>query len=168
MGILINPLFWRRDLDHSQHLDGSIQALLFAEFLMEDKHLRDLISNREDRIERGHRLLKDHGDPVPPDSPHVGHGKLEEVCSTKVNPPMDDPSRWFRYEAHDRESRHTLATAGLADQPQSFSPIQIEAHIIDGLRDALEGVEMCLEPLYLKKVRVVFHSFLSRTRHVVI
>jgi hypothetical protein len=37
---------------------------------MEAKGLGDLISYSENRVERGHGFLKDHGNTVSPDFPH--------------------------------------------------------------------------------------------------
>ena len=126
---------------------------------MEDEHLGYLVPNGKDGVEGSHGLLEDHGDAVPPYSAHVVHGQIEEVHSVEVNLSVHDSSRRLRYEAHDGEGCYALATPRLAYEPEGFLPVQIEAHIIDGLSNSLEGVEVRLELLNLKKVGVIAHQF---------
>ncbi len=151
----MDSLFWRGDLDQSEHLDGTIPAFPLAEFLMEYKHLRDLVSDGKDRIEGGHGFLEDHGDPVAPYVPHVAHGQVEEVSPVEVDSSVGNSSRRLRYKPHDGKGCHALATTRLPDQPKGLSLVQIKAHIIDGLGYALESVEVCLELLNVKEVRIL-------------
>lgn len=158
MGILMNPFLWSRDLDRSEHLHCPFPTLPLTEFLMEDKHLGDLVSNGKDRVEGRHGLLEDHGDPFAPDSSHVLHRKLEEVSPLKEDLSVGDPPRWLWYEPHNGHGCDGLSTTRLAHQPKGLPLVQAKGHIIYGLGDALKGVEVRLEFLYLKEVRVLVHA----------
>src|SRR5262249_54935535 len=51
-----------RDLHEPQHLDRLVERSLAREPLVPPQHFGDLLADRVDRIERGHRLLEHHCD----------------------------------------------------------------------------------------------------------
>ncbi len=53
----------------------------FREFGMDRKHLGDLVADGAERIERGHRLLKDHRDPGAAHLTHLGDRGRAEVAA---------------------------------------------------------------------------------------
>jgi hypothetical protein len=48
--------------------------------LVHPDHLGDLVADREDRVERRHRLLEDHRDPVAADRAQLALGEGEQVA----------------------------------------------------------------------------------------
>ena len=52
------------DLDAGQELDRLIPCLAPAEAAMADEHGRDLVAGGNDGVQRAHRFLEDHPDPV--------------------------------------------------------------------------------------------------------
>src|SRR5438270_13885168 len=64
MRILLRSLFRGGNSCERQRLDGAIPGFSSADAGMDPGDLRDLVSNGENRIERGHRLLEDHRDAV--------------------------------------------------------------------------------------------------------
>ena len=85
------------------------------------QRLLDLVADREDRVERRHRLLEDRGR-----SPRRGRAASRaRRASSRSRPlktirPAGDPARRL-HEPHDRQRRHRLAAARLADEA-SVSP----------------------------------------------
>ena len=84
---------------------------------MQPQGLGNLFTDSENRIERGHRILKNHGDVIAAHVAHLAVGKPEQIFSVKENFPADDfPRR--RDQPHDRQRGHRFATAALAHQAQ--------------------------------------------------
>src|SRR5436305_1517562 len=96
----------RRDLVSSRGWPGSSPFGL-ADVLMEDYRLHDLCADREDRVERRHRLLKDHADVAAADRLHLALRELHQVLAEK-----SDAARFNvgvrRKQPHDRERRNAL------------------------------------------------------------
>src|SRR4051794_38826469 len=61
MRIIIDAPFGRGNADTAKHLDGLRPRLLLSDVGVDTERLGDLMPDREHRIERAHRLLKDHG-----------------------------------------------------------------------------------------------------------
>ena len=57
--VVVDPPLRRRDVHQAQHLDRPVDRLAPAEVLVQAHHLGDLLADRVDRVERGHRLLED-------------------------------------------------------------------------------------------------------------
>jgi oligopeptide/dipeptide ABC transporter ATP-binding protein len=60
MRILAHPALGCRNLHLAEHLDRSILRLGLTHLLVDANRFHDLGADREDRVQRGHRLLKDH------------------------------------------------------------------------------------------------------------
>src|SRR5688572_16755490 len=121
--------------------------------LVED--LCDLAPYREGRVQRLARVLEDHRDPIAPDLEHFLVRDLEEIDRASAalaclgRPEIDltacvDPGRAW-HETNERASGHTLATAGLADQPKGLAIAYIEGDAIDGVHHSCFGLEIDLE-----------------------
>ncbi len=103
------------------------------------------MTDREDRVERCHRLLEDHRDIVAANRAHLVLGHLQKIRSIVEDLPADDLPRWTGDQAHDRERRHRFAAAGFADKAKGLATIELEAHPIDGTGDSVVGFEMSPE-----------------------
>src|SRR5262245_46917791 len=77
----------------SQHLHGHPHRLALAHALVHGDRLADLATDREERIERGHRLLEDHGDVVAADALHSALIDFEQVPALEADCPADDTAR---------------------------------------------------------------------------
>jgi hypothetical protein len=104
--------------------------------------LADLIADREHRIQRRHRLLKDHRDPVAADLPHLRRRQREQILSRVLDLPAGDLSRRRRDEAHHRQRRHALAAARLADHAERLLRQDLERHAIHRANRAGVGTEL--------------------------
>jgi hypothetical protein len=80
MRILLGALRRRGDPHELEHLDRALPGVLPRRPFVDARDLRDLIPHREDRVQRGHRLLEDHGDAIAANLPHLGVGEREQVA----------------------------------------------------------------------------------------
>ena len=93
--------------------------------------LGDLLADRVDRVQRGHRLLEDHRDLVAADRAHLALGELEQILARRRAPrPFDAPGR-MRDEPHDRERGHALAAARFADDAERAALGDVERDAVD-------------------------------------
>jgi hypothetical protein len=112
----------------------------------------DLFADREHRIERGHRLLQDHG--------HLGAAPGRQLC---IRPPeyiltaevhlsaLD--ARRRRQQPHDRTARHALAAAALADQTQNFTLGDRERDAVDGFDYPAVAAEVRFQVVDMQELR---------------
>src|SRR3546814_8313861 len=102
----------------------------------------DLLFHRVQRIQRSHRFLEDHRDLVAThvaQQPRVGADELPVLEGDGAAP------RMLRHrvgqELHDRQCRHRLAGAALADQRHGFALDDIEAHVLHRVDGAARYAE---------------------------
>ena len=74
------------------------------------------------RVERGHRLLEDHGDAVAANAPHraLRRASPDPVPPNRIEPPANPRGR-LRQQPHDGERGHRLARAGFAGDAQGLA-----------------------------------------------
>ena len=83
--------------------------------------LGDLVADREQRVQRGHRVLQDHRDPLAADVAHLGVGFLDQILALEQHPAADDPRR-RRQHPQDGQRERALAGARLSPTIPSVSP----------------------------------------------
>ena len=93
--------------------------------------LHDLVADRVERIERGHRLLEDHRDVAAAHAVHRALRLRQHLAAV-------EPDRAGRLrvldETQDRQRRHRLARPRLADQRELLARIDRERDVVDHLR----------------------------------
>src|SRR5262249_36150190 len=114
-----------------------------AELLVEERGLRHLAKDGEERIERRHGILQDHRDPAAADPPQLALALLRQILALERDTAADD-ARGPRQEPDDRPARRRLAASGLADESQGLALVEGEADAIHRLDDAraAEGGEV--------------------------
>ena len=98
-----------------------------------EQDLSDLLLDRVQRVQRGHRLLEHHPDAFAADRQQVLVGQADHFRA-------GDPDRaprvarvLVRQELHHRQRRHALPRARLADQRHRLAPVDVEADAPDRL-----------------------------------
>ena len=94
--------------------------------LVHPDRLGHLVADGEQRVERGHRVLQDHGDALAAHAAHLGVGFLEQVLALEQHPAAGDAGG-RRQEAQDGERQRALAGAGLADDAQRLAGVDATA-----------------------------------------
>src|SRR6266403_5075145 len=77
----------------------------------------DLLADRKTRIERRHRLLKDHRQTIATQIAQDLIGYIEQIEAIETDR-AGDLGGMLRQQAHDRERGHALAAAGFADEAE--------------------------------------------------
>src|SRR5215471_14738005 len=122
--------------------------------------LDDLVADREARIERGHRLLEDHGKPVAAQIAQGLVGCPQQIESVKMDR-AGNLGGLFRQQPHDGERRHALAAAGFADEAQRRAMPDGEVYTIDRMRGpAVVAVEFDAQALDVDQ-RACRHGLLA-------
>src|SRR5439155_24437539 len=84
------------------------------------EHLGDLPADVLDRVQRRLRLLEDHAQLVTAELPHLVGLELQEIPAVEQDLAGLDPTGPAD-QAHDRQLRHALAAARLADQTHDLA-----------------------------------------------
>src|SRR5262249_45610677 len=96
------------------------------EFLMRPDGFGNLLADGVNRVERGHRLLKDDADFAGPDTAHFLVVARDEIAAPLEDLAVDDLSRRHSDQLEHGERRDGLAATGLSDNPESFAAINRE------------------------------------------
>jgi len=89
------------------------------------------------RIEGGHGLLKDHGEPVAAHAAHLVFRLLQQIFPVEQDLPFR-PAH-FRQQPHEGEGGHRFAAATLPDDAKGFSGIQVKIQMTHGAGRAVIG-----------------------------
>src|SRR5687767_2009235 len=119
---------------------------------MESECFRDLLTDGVDRIQRRHRILKDHRDIVAADVSHPIIGRGRQLFALESYGPRHDFSRQ-RDQSHDRERGDRFTRARFANQPEQLTFIDVETDVIDSLYKTAASREMCSEIMDFEQVR---------------
>ena len=144
-GIAPHALPGVRDRDQLEQLLGPLVSGRATDLLMGEDDLGQLLADREDRVERGHRVLEDHRDPAAAQLAEVVRFHLDEVGALEQDRAAGNVAGGLRQEAEDRERRHALAAAGFADDPDRLVGRQVEGNAIDGMDASGRGGELDAE-----------------------
>ena len=123
-----------RQADLGQELDDMGPRILARDAFVNLDHLAHLLLDGVQRIERGERLLEDHGDAVAADFPHGSFVGLQEIRAEKTDLPLGVKGRGIIQKPHDRERGDRLARARLTHQGHRLAAPDRE-------RDAAHGLD---------------------------
>ena len=117
--------------DVLHHVEDALLARAGVEIGVGAQHLVDLAADRHHRIERRHRLLKDHrhggGAQLP--QPPVAGG--EDVLADQFDGAARRHQRALLQQSHHRQRRHRFARAAFADQAQRLAFAHLQRDAVD-------------------------------------
>ncbi len=90
---------------------------------MQQQRLDDLIADRVDRIQRGHRLLENHRDVAPAHVAQLLVGHRQHIFVLEADAPRQPR---VLDQAQRGKGSHRLAGGGFTDQRELFARIQCE------------------------------------------
>src|SRR5215218_7125172 len=140
MRVIIDAALGARDSDRLEQLDRPRPRDALGDVAVEENRLHELPPDRVYRVQRGHRVLEDHRDLVAADLAQLARSRGEQVLAL----PQGLAARHgvaLRVEAHDRQARHALAAARLADDPEGLTLLDRERDTLDGSDDAVVRAE---------------------------
>ena len=102
----------------------------------------ELAADGEDGVQRGHRLLEDHGDAVAADGAHFLFGDLQEVFAVEIDFAADDDAGGIGDEAHHGEGADALAAGAFADEGDALALLDLVGEAVHGAEFAVLDVEI--------------------------
>src|SRR6516164_6511300 len=133
MRIVVDALLGRWDFHQPQQIDGARTRLSSRQAAVADEGLRNLLAYRVDRIERRHRFLEDHRQPIAAQVAHLAIGQAEQIGTIKANSARH-LGRALGQQSHDRQRGDALAAPGFADKAQGLSAPHREIDAINRMR----------------------------------
>src|SRR5262249_18189180 len=115
---------------------------------------RDLLADGIDRIQGGHRVLKDHCDLPASKASHLFSVQFQKVAALK-----DYLAGYYlarrRNQSHNRKACHRLARAGFSNDSEGLAGRDRKAHPVNGPHYAGAGEKACLQVSYRKESGVL-------------
>ena len=99
-----------RNPDRLEQLDRPAVGVAPRHTAVDEQCFANLIADREDRVERRHRLLEDERDLGAPDVAHLALGQRQQLAPLEGHRAADDPAGRLN-EPHDRQRRDRLAAS---------------------------------------------------------
>jgi len=141
MRIGLQPLVGRRDTDSTERIARTVACGMARRRVVREDRLDHLRIDAEHWIQRGHRILENHRDPVAANPTHLFRGERSEVDAAEEDPSGDDAARRIDQPQNGIGS-HRFARSRFADQPEHFAAPHREAHLVDGLGHAVARLEV--------------------------
>src|SRR5262249_11867116 len=149
--IVAEPLRGRGDPDMVEHLDRALPLRTGRNALVRAHRLHDLLADGQHRIERSHRLLKDHGNSGAANLLQARLRKLRQVLAVEVHRPRFHARRRAGQQPQDRQGSDAFARTGFADDAENLTFVYIEIDILDRDHLAPFGVECGGEAAYFQQ-----------------
>ncbi len=114
-----------------EHALRFFQRVGVAFSLVQSDRLGNLLPHREHRVERGHRLLENHGHIGTANAPQLGlrqRGQVDPLLIAARQPhlPAVDIATALLHQTHQRQRGDRLAGARLADDRQRFALAHVQ------------------------------------------
>ncbi len=103
MRVLLEPPVGIGNADEAQQLDGATVGGGPVHAAMLLQGFGDLPADRQHRVQRSHRLLKDHADVAAAHPAHLLFGEAHQVAAIKQHLAAGDPAGRVGNEAQDRQ-----------------------------------------------------------------
>ena len=111
-------------------VERALVSFLFRNLVMDQRHFHQLLADQHGRIERGHRLLIDHGDLRAADRPEFGVRQRSHVPAFEPDRAAGDAPD-ARQVAHHRERHRRFAAARLADEAHRLTGHHLAGEVHD-------------------------------------
>ena len=151
VGVFVYPLPRLGNANQLQQLNGPVPGGLFVQALVELQGLRNLVSNGKYRVQGGHGLLENHGDPVAPELPHFLFGQGQKVLAVKDDAAALVPAGGRVHQTHDRQAGDAFAAAGFTHNAQCLSLVQGKGDAVHRLGNTGIGVEIGFQVFYFQQ-----------------
>ncbi len=118
------------DAHQFQQLQGAFGGHLAGKPLVQAEHFVDLLLDGVQRVQRGHRLLENHRNPVAADMPDGLFLQGQQIVVGVLDRARRVTCQRVGQQAQYRVRRDRLARAAFAHQCQGFAALDIEADVV--------------------------------------
>ena len=119
MRVGVEPLGRAVDLQFVEHGERPAARFGLAD-AADSQGLSHLVADRHQRVEKGHRVLEDHGDGAAAIAHHLPLRKRQQILAVELDP-TGQPSH--PVESHQRAGRHRFPGPGLADEGDALPDV---------------------------------------------
>ena len=144
VGVFLDPPIRIGDADPVEKGHRFPGRLVMGHALVQLQAFGQLPADLVHRVERGQRVLEDHGDVTPAHLPHGALIEGEKVNAGEQDFAADHPAV-RRRQLQDRVAGHGFAAAALADEAEGLALIDVQIDAVDGGDQAFFGLELDLE-----------------------
>src|SRR5205085_7701219 len=130
------------DADHPEQLYRALlsRGAIGPAMLLE--RLGDLPADCQDRVQRGHRLLKDHADIRAPNFPDLLAREPQQVAAVEEDLASRDAPGRIRDQAQDRQGPGGLARPALANDRDGLTALDRIRYPVDRGHDTRPGAKL--------------------------
>ena len=93
--------------------------------------LGELLADGVDRVERGHGLLKNHGDIVSPYSLNIFSAQLQQILSVEQDSALGAHCAHILKQPQNRHGGNGFPGTGFPDQGMGFSLLNTQVNIVE-------------------------------------
>ena len=136
MRVLVETRPGSRDPHGVENPQGFRLGLRLPDRAVKTQGLGDLETNRQHRVQAGHRLLEDHRDLAAAHCPHGAFRQRHQVAALQQDPALDAPVH-LGHQAHDGQRRHALARPRLPDDRHRLPGGNVEGQVFHDRRPHL-------------------------------
>ena len=130
IGILLHTALRLIYTDERQHLDRPLPGLILILVRVKKNCLLQLIADREDRIQRSHRVLEDNRYLLATVLRKLLLIPLRDILALIADLSTHDPSG-LREDLHDRICRNRFSGARFSHDSKGLALLQVECHSVD-------------------------------------
>ncbi|MNI28202.1 hypothetical protein D3C73_819690 [compost metagenome] len=153
MWIVIDPLIRAGNADLFQQCDRLSARFRAASAGMQPDGLDQLLADREQRIERGKRILKDRTDHAAADRCHFRFAEIVRALAADANFAGSHTAGRFE-QAENGHARHRLTRAGFADNTENFTAPDGQRNIGEGGEYPFAGREFDGQAANIQRERI--------------
>src|SRR6516225_3035368 len=136
MRITVKPRFGLGNADLGKQFERPLSRHRGADIVVQVQHLADLVLDRVQRIERGHRLLENNRNVVAADAANLVLRQRQQVATVEADAAGGMGGCRIRQQFQDRQRRHRFSGARLANQCHALAAPDLERDAIDRKRAA--------------------------------
>ncbi len=139
--VAVDTFFRFVNADFGKGLDGAVERGFSRDAFVDLQWFGQLAADLHEGVQRGHRVLEDHRDPLAPDLAELLFRGAEEVDAVEHRGARVDAAGRLGDQAEQGVTGHRFPGAGLTDDPKRLPGLDRKGHIIDRMDNAVAGVE---------------------------
>ncbi len=130
MRIGAQPLLRAWNADHAQGITRPLAGHLLADIFMGTHHLHHLRIDTQHGVERGHRILENHGNPVAANGAKLPFRESPQIPALEKYLAARH-LRWLIDQSHDRQAGYRFSRSRFSHKAHHFTGREVEIDVVD-------------------------------------